>query len=175
MAKKKPAFQRKTRTREHVIADLAINHVERPILLRGFTLERVFHDYGFDLMLFAYNSVGEPEPGMIYLQVKGTEKATRVEGGQAVSFRLSRADLLTWLAEPMPVILCVYDVADNVAFWLYVQRYFEKQPDFNLFTAGKTVQVRIPITQVLDVGAVSQFAQFLDEVLQQTEGRVDHA
>jgi hypothetical protein len=49
VAKKKPPFQRKTRTREHVIADLAVNHVERQVLLCGFTLERIVHDYGLDL------------------------------------------------------------------------------------------------------------------------------
>ena len=37
---------RKRRTREHVIADLAVNHVERQALLCGFTIERVVHDYG---------------------------------------------------------------------------------------------------------------------------------
>ena len=35
-------FVKKRRTREHVIADLGINHVERQLLLCGHTAERVF-------------------------------------------------------------------------------------------------------------------------------------
>jgi hypothetical protein len=44
VAKKKVPFRRKTRTREHVIADLAVNHVERQVLLGGGTVERVARD-----------------------------------------------------------------------------------------------------------------------------------
>jgi hypothetical protein len=175
VAKKKPSFQRKTRTREHVIADLAVNHVERQVLLRGFTLERIVHDYGLDLVGFTYNADGEPEEGAIYFQVKATEKVALLRDGRAVSFRIARADLQTWLTEPMPVILCVYDVADDVAYWLYVQRYFESQPDFNLFELGKTVTVHLPVTQALSPEAVGEFDGFLDEVRRQMEGRIHHA
>src|SRR5437660_1542756 len=37
---------RKRRTREHVIADLSINHVERCVLRCGWTAERTRYDYG---------------------------------------------------------------------------------------------------------------------------------
>jgi hypothetical protein len=40
---------RKRRTREHVIADLSINHVERFIRRCGWTAERTRHDYGLNL------------------------------------------------------------------------------------------------------------------------------
>jgi hypothetical protein len=174
VAKKKSPLQRKTRTREHVIGDLAVNHVEKQVLLRGFTLERIIHDYRLDLLLFTYNVKGEPEEGVIYLQVKATEKVQRVKGGQAISFRLAREDLQTWLAEPMPVILAVYDVAGDVAYWLYVQRHFESQRGFSLFKTGKTMNVHVPVAQVLNPTTVGQFALFLDAVRQQTQGKIRH-
>jgi hypothetical protein len=40
-----PNVRGKTRTREHVLADLSINHVERQVLLCGFSVDRVQHDY----------------------------------------------------------------------------------------------------------------------------------
>ena len=40
---------RKRRTREHVIADLSVNHVERQVLLAGYVVDRVSNDYGIDL------------------------------------------------------------------------------------------------------------------------------
>jgi hypothetical protein len=54
-----PKAPRKRRTREHVIADLSVNFVERQVLLCGYTVERVWHDYGYDLFLFTYNARGE--------------------------------------------------------------------------------------------------------------------
>ena len=49
------AGQRKRRTREHIIADLSVNHVERAILRAGHTTQRVLQDYGFDLYLTTYD------------------------------------------------------------------------------------------------------------------------
>ena len=55
--------QRKRRTREHIIADLAVNHVERQALLCGFTVERNRYDYGIDLEITPFDENGEIEPG----------------------------------------------------------------------------------------------------------------
>jgi hypothetical protein len=49
--------QRKLRTREHVVAELAVNHIERQVLLCEWSLERVAGDYGIDLILFTYTVV----------------------------------------------------------------------------------------------------------------------
>jgi hypothetical protein len=46
---------RKRRTREHVIADLRVNHVERLVLRCGWTVERTRYDYGLDLDMHTYN------------------------------------------------------------------------------------------------------------------------
>ena len=59
----------KRRTREHVIADLSVNHVERFVLLCGHTVERVLHDYGIDLLLYTYDGNGESENDTIYIQL----------------------------------------------------------------------------------------------------------
>jgi hypothetical protein len=45
---------RKRRTREHVIADLSVHHVEGFILEEGHTAQRLDSDYGYDLVLFTY-------------------------------------------------------------------------------------------------------------------------
>src|SRR4051812_19570800 len=80
VAKKRQPYQQKIRTREHIIGDLAINHAERQGLLCGFSLERILHDYGLDLILFTYNSGGELEDGCIFLQVKATERTRPLRG-----------------------------------------------------------------------------------------------
>ena len=42
---------RKRRTRQPVIADLSIHHVEGFILEEGHTAQRLERDYGYDLLL----------------------------------------------------------------------------------------------------------------------------
>jgi len=56
---------KKKRPREHIIADLSVNHVERYVLLCGYSVERVEYDYGFDLVIFTYDANGEIENGQI--------------------------------------------------------------------------------------------------------------
>ena len=54
---------RKRRTREHVIADLSVHHVEGFVLRCGWTVERTRHDYGLDLLMRTYSGSGEIESG----------------------------------------------------------------------------------------------------------------
>src|SRR5262245_45894381 len=124
---------RKRRTRAHVIADLSVNHVERHALLCGFVVERMVHDYGIDLELFTFNNKGEIEEGKLLLQLKASD-ALQIRRNQATfPFRIERSDLVLWLAQPMPVILIVYDASKDRAYWLYVQSHFRRLKGFNLF------------------------------------------
>jgi hypothetical protein len=170
----RPEPQRKRRTREHVIADLSANHVERQILLCGFSVERVRHDYGIDLILSTYNEAGEGERGDILLQLKATDHLQIVARGQFVSYRLERADLHSWLEEPFPLILVVYDAPADRAYWLYLQAYFGRQPGFDVERVPRTVTVHIPTTNVLDPAAIRTFARYRDQVLAQVKGVIRH-
>lgn len=174
MAKRRSEGGRKTRTREHVIGDLGVNWVERQVLLRGYTLESILHDYGYDKFVFVYSDNGEVEEGNILIQIKSTAAVERLQDGQSITFRLDRIDLQRWLREPYPVILCLYDATDSTAYWLYVQHYFESLPDFNLFEVGATVTVGIPVSQILTPEVVGGFADALRGVLRQLEGKVTH-
>ena len=158
---------RKRRTREHIIADLSVNHVERHALLCGFTLERFRHDYGIDLALFTYGDDGEVEDESILIQMKASDHLRLREEASVFSIRIDRRDLVRWLAQMLPVILIVYDARNEVAYWLYVQSYFQKQAGFNLITAGKSITVDIPVANLVDARAIRRFARFRDRVLAQ--------
>src|SRR5262249_54154284 len=151
---------RKRRTREHVIADLSVNHVERFALLCGFSVEQARRDYGIDLFISTYNRWGEIQNGQIRAQLKATDHLRLSAGGQFVTFRVELEDLHHWLEEPMPVILIVYDAKAEVAYWLYVQAYFERQPSFKLAKIPAQVTVRIPRTNIVDQAAMKRFAAF---------------
>jgi hypothetical protein len=49
---------RKQRTRQHVIADLSVHHVERFILEQGHTAHRLGSDYGYDLLMSTFDEQG---------------------------------------------------------------------------------------------------------------------
>jgi hypothetical protein len=158
----------KRRTREHIIADLSVNHVERQILLCGFTCQRIVQDYGIDLEITPFSRKGDVEEGKVLVQLKASDRL-RLRPGQATfSYRIDRSDLVHWLAQPMPVILAIYDARKNAAYWLYVQSYFRKRTDFNLFAAGKTITVQVETANVVAPAAVRKFARFLKRVLEQT-------
>jgi hypothetical protein len=171
MAARKPPEQGKTRTPEHITADLAVNHVQRQVLLAGFTMEQIVHDYGYDAMIFVYNRKGEREPGVVFVQVKSAARLERLQGGEVISFRLERADLRHWLIEAMPVVLCLYERESDQTYWLHIQRYFESMPDFNLFLLGATTTVHIPITQTWTPAALGIVADELRAVTQQSRRR----
>jgi hypothetical protein len=153
-----PGIRGKTRTREHVLADLSINHVERQVLLCGFSVERVQHDYGYDLTMATYNKHGEFEPGGVYIQVKATDRLTTLAGGEGISWPLSRRDLKLWLAETYPVILIVYDGKKDQAYWLHVQPYILTGRMRELFS-GDTIHVRVPIRNRLNSRAIQRIAR----------------
>src|ERR1700712_5085304 len=90
---------RKRRTREHVIASLSVNFVERQALLCGDTVERVFNDYGYDLMLDTYDANGEIEGGKIPIQVKASDAPRVLKKSDAISVDIARSDLIAWLFE----------------------------------------------------------------------------
>jgi hypothetical protein len=80
--------RRKKRTREHIMEDLSVNHVERQALLCGHSVERIYRDYGIDLVMFTHAADGEVESGQVFLQVKATDKLKLRLGGKSIAFRV---------------------------------------------------------------------------------------
>src|SRR5262245_50577140 len=137
-------FPRKRRTREHVIADQSVNHLERFIYGAGFTAERVRHDYGYDLTMATYDADGHVEPAQVMFQVKSSDRLRQTAAGTHFTFDISVEDLNCWLSEPMPVFLVLYDAAARCAYWLYLQRYFQERPSRKPRPGAVTVRVTVP-------------------------------
>ncbi len=161
---------RKRRTREHVIADLSVNFVERQVLLAGHTVERVLHDYGVDLLLSTYAEDGMPETGLVYFQIKATDRPRMVANGGFVACRIERAHLRAWLVQPFPVILIVYDAPKDRAYWTYIQESFGGVRRFRSATGSATLTVRLPVGQALNVSSIEEFRRYRARIAAQTEG-----
>jgi len=158
---------RKRRTREHVIADLAVNYVERQVLLCGYTAERIAFDYGYDLFLFTFDPSGQPEHGEIRVQAKATDKVTKGDYGSRLTVRVSRAHVAHWVCDKWPVVLVLYDAQNDAAYWVDVKHYFNELRGFNIFAAGQTITVNIPRQNVFDVSAVEQLAAAKNQLMRE--------
>ncbi len=164
---------RKRRTRSHIIADLSVNHVERQALLRGYTVARTVDDYGIDLTLTTYNAGGEVESGVVQFQLKATDSLHLSADGAAILFLVNHSDLELWLDLLFPLVLVIYDAQGDTAYWLYIQAYFERRPNFDLAGSNQTTMVRVPVSNVLNQEAMRLFARFRDDIYRQTR-QVEH-
>jgi hypothetical protein len=160
-----PQTPRKRRTREHVIADLSVNHVERFVLRCGWTAQRTTHDYGVDMMMETYNTAGEPESGRVLFQLKATDKLRVRNKGQTVAVSLEWRDVQTWRNEPMPLILILYDAKADNAYWLHLQPYFVGSRRSPRARPAATTTVYLPRSNVVNETAIQQFAGIRDAVL----------
>lgn len=159
---------RKQRTRQHVIADLSINHVERIILEAGHTAQRLNPDYGYDLVLFTYDEMGFVEPGSVYMQVKASETLETV--GMDYVFDLDIRDYNLWRREEAPVILILFAASRRRAYWLRVQNYFRESTFRQPKKGAKSVRVRVPQRQAVTRKAVGVWRDLKQQALQQAEG-----
>jgi hypothetical protein len=162
MAKKKVA-PRKRRTREHILEDLSIHHVEGFIIREGHTVQRFDDDYGYDLFMTTFDERGYTERGVVFFQVKASETLQAV--GRAYVFDLDVRDYNVWICEEMPVILILFDALSERGVWLPMQEYFRADFKRHPQKGAKTVRVRLPKSQVLDRLAIAAIRELKREYL----------
>jgi hypothetical protein len=159
---------RKQRTRQHVIADQSVNHVERFILDAGHSAQRLTPDYGYDLVVFTYDEVGYLEPGSVYVQIKAGETLEAVSADYA--FDLDIRDYNLWMLEEMPVILILFAASRRRAYWLWVQNYFNQNRIRPRKKGAKTVRVRVPQRQAVTRRAVAVWRDLKRQARQRVRG-----
>lgn len=162
----------KRRTRQHIIADLGINHVERHALLAGFTVERVAHDYGVDMFLTTYDRNGEVEPGYVYLQVKATDHLIRL-ASQRISFPVSERDLKLWRSEFHPMILVLYDAHSDRASWVHIRGHFARLWESEVRELRAFRSILFPRRSSLGVNAMMTFADLKRKLYFRMQGLRD--
>lgn len=150
-----PSDQRERRTRQHVIADLSVNHVEGFILDAGHAVQRMGSDYGHDVVVITFDDQGYVEPGLIYLQLKASESLSR--SGTSYAFDLDIRDYNLWEMEQFPVILILFDALKRGAYWLHVQDYFATNQFRQPKKGAKTVRVLNGPRQRVDLKAVAKW------------------
>jgi Domain of unknown function (DUF4365) len=154
---------RKQRTRQHIIADLSIHHVEGFILEAGHTVLRVGSDYGYDMVMFTFDEEGYVEPGSVSIQLKAAEMLQQV--GSDYVFDLDIRDYHLWIEEKMPVILILYYATRKRAYWLAIKQYFSEDNARRPKKGTKTVRVRVPTRQIISRRAIAKMRDLKRKML----------
>jgi hypothetical protein len=162
------AGPRKQRTREHVIADLSVNHVERLALEQGHTAQRVASDYGYDLVMWTFDGRGYVEPGSVLIQIKAAEVLPTV--GEEYTFDADVRDYNLWMREETPVILILYEATRRRAYWLFIQDYFASVSARRPRGESKTIRVRVPKSQTLTRRSIDAIRNFKNGRLYRIRG-----
>jgi hypothetical protein len=142
-------YPRKRRTRQHVIADQSVNHVERFVIDSGHVVQRVQGDYGYDLILLTFDERGYVEPGSALLQMKATDSLFGT--ADEFSLDLDVRDVNLWTMEPLPVFVVLFDATKKRAYWLDIQEWFRRNRPRS---GAKTVRVWVPRRQRFNRRAV---------------------
>jgi hypothetical protein len=153
--------ERKRRTREHIIADLSVNFVERFILRCGWVARRLNPDYGVDLALETFNSAGEVENGWVLFQLKATESIKRLAKKNVISVQLDWRDVVYWLNAREPGILIIYDATQDCAWWLHLQEALRHSLESR--RRAFTLTLHVPLENRLDEAAIRQYARIRDD------------
>jgi hypothetical protein len=161
-ATKKKRAIRKLRTRDHIIEELSINFFQRRVLLCGYSLERVESDYGYDLLLFTYNNIGEIENGSVTIQMKASDHFA-FNSKNCIPFDVDTRDLNLWLNQYDPVLLVVYDAKKDKAYWLDIQDYFKSLTLSAKHKKQKSFRVQIPKRNKVGVSSVRKYAKLKND------------
>jgi hypothetical protein len=166
MASEIPA-PRKQRTRQHVIADLSVHHVERFILEQGHTAHRLGSDYGYDVLMTTFDEHGYVEPGSVYFQFKAKEALEEV--GAHHAYDLDIRDYNLWTREKMPVIFILYDASRRRAYWLAIQEYFREDVARRPRKGARSVRIRVPRRQLVSGRAIATMRELKWAALRQEQ------
>jgi hypothetical protein len=164
----------KKRSREHIIASLSANTIERYFLKKGHTVMKTEQDYGVDLVVYTHDQDGYVEAGALSLQLKATESPSLSADETFYSFSISIKDYHAWSNEPMPVFLILYDARNEKAYWQYVQGYFEGNPTLRPKKDAASITVRLPVANEFNEDTVEYVRSRKAAVLKQVKGLVSH-
>jgi hypothetical protein len=150
---------RKRRTRQHIIEDLGFNHIERHILIAGYTMYCYdSNDYGYDGLIQFFDENSEIENVIVQFQLKSSDNFMLTKDSTQIVFDLSKSDLELWLLNSTTVLLTLYDAKKDESFFIELQDYFKKNR-IDLKNVRKFVRVYVPKSQLFTTESIISLRQ----------------
>ncbi len=159
---------KKRRTKDHVLADLSANHVERAVLECGWVFEPFRRDYSIDGHIRTFSLRGEVERGLIYVQIKARHRANWSKGG-TIAVDVDPRDLRLWLQMEDPVLLVCFDGASARCWFVHVQSTMRASVPIR----ARSVRIHIPRPSVLDRDALLLLRQVKEATYSQATWRTE--
>jgi Domain of unknown function (DUF4365) len=145
---------KKRRTRQHIIEDLGLNHIERQILLSGNVLRRFSdNDYGYDGMIDTFDEQGQAHNLQLMIQLKSTDVIQQSPQNGGFNVDLSKRDLELWLKSVLPVLLILYDAQLEIAYFIDLQTYFNENR-LLLKNVRKFVRIYLPPQSIFNTQSI---------------------
>jgi Domain of unknown function (DUF4365) len=152
---------KKQRTRQHIIEDLGLNHIEKQILLSGNVWSRYpTNDYSYDGMIETFNKEGEAENQVFMVQLKSTDSIQLSPQKEGFIVDLSKKDLERWLTCAYPVLLILYDAQQEIAYFTDLQTYFNENR-FVLKKVRKFVNIYLQPKSIFNNTAIQELQKIL--------------
>ena len=145
---------KKIRTRQHIIEDLGLNHIEKQILLSGNVLRRKGDiEYDYNGAIVTFDEEGKINNLSLMVQLKSTDQIQLLPKKAGFGVDLSKQDLERWLSTEMPVLLILYDAQQDIAYFTDLQTYFNQNLHL-LKNVRKFVKISLSSSWVFNKSAI---------------------
>ena len=125
--------------------------------------------YIYDGTIQTFNSKGEYENGVIFVQVKATDKIQYSSKNKGYILRLDKRDLDLWFHEGYPVAIVLFDAKGRNGYYIELHHYFEKNK-LILRNIGDTRTVFIPKENIFDPAGVKKLQTLKNKTHERIKG-----
>jgi Domain of unknown function (DUF4365) len=98
----------------------------------------------------------------VHFQLKSTDNIQYSKSKKAFTFDLGIRDLELWLSDDRKMLLVLYDAQNDVAYYIDLQSYFQKNRDV-LENIHKFVRVYLPELQVFNQQSAMDLRKLFQE------------
>ena len=130
-------------------------------------------DYGIDLLVSMHDKDGFEEAGNSLIQLKATDRPRTLRNGDA-TFSIEIKHYHSWLSQLLPVYLILYDAVREIAYWQYIQAYFEEDKTRRPRSRANSVTVRFPRENLFGDETVAYIGNRQRSVMAKAKGVIEH-
>jgi hypothetical protein len=152
-----------------MISDLSFHYVGYQVAKSGFSFEAIHSDYGYDGTIVTFNSMGEVENGIIYVQLKASDRISYKIDNGLISFSVSKKDISYWEDEPFPVFLVLFNTEKECAYWIYFQKYLRKHFIESSKMQNNSITVYFDPENILNEKAIAKWRNEKQKLLRRLE------
>ncbi len=124
--------------------------------------ESFVYDFGLDYHIEVVDTQLKLLGKTFYIQLKTKNKCTYIDNGSKVSLGIEEKHLSDWAQRTAPIFLCVVDLSQKEAYWLFLTTYLRENTEWkNLKDRESRLQIWISVKN-----KISEIERFRAEVMQ---------